>query len=127
MNITELSSKYVELKTQLTDTEGNFKKWKLNIEAQLEGLAEQILTHMRETEQKTLHISAGMFGTTTKSRASISNTEIFTNWLKSSKDNIDFAVVKPRQDAIKRLVEATGEPPEGVNYERMIELTFRRS
>lgn len=127
MDIVQTGQKYVEIKNQITETEANFKKWKSETEAQLSLLAQDILTHMQETNQKSLHISSGMFGTTTKSQASATSTAEFTSWLKEDPQNLDYATIKPRQEAIKKYVETNGEPPTGIKYERTTELTFRRT
>lgn len=127
MDIVQLGQKYVDIKNQLTETESKFKSWKSDTEATLLELSEKILAHMQETGQKSLHVSTGMFGTTTKSQASATNTAEFTTWLKEDPQNLDCAVIKPRQDAIKKFVELNGEPPVGIKYERTTELTFRKT
>lgn len=126
LSIVELSSQYAATRQSLETKEAEFKKWKAAMEQRLDSLSHLIMKHMDDTNQKTLHTAQGAFGTQVKGRASSTSTADFTQWLEQDPARLQYATIKPRQDAVKRFVTETGDTPPGISYEQIKEITFRR-
>jgi hypothetical protein len=127
LSIVELSKEFATAKQLLESKEAEFKKWKSAMESRLDSLAQTIMKHMEDTNQKTLPTAQGTFGTQVKGRASSTSTAEFTTWLEQNPTRLQYATIKPRQDAIKKFVTETGDTPPGISYEQIKEITFRRA
>lgn len=120
----EVVAKYLEFRNEIDRINNETKKLTAQLKANMAVCEAWLTEHAQEDGLTTIPTTHGTAYWSTHYSATVSSRDDFMNYVREN-EAWDLLETRASKTAVKSLVEATGEPPPGVNFSSIRVLNIR--